>query len=47
LSVVLLGSIQLSHSKTIDAKVISFLSLRAKRSSVIKKLYNFDAWWTA
>jgi len=36
---VLFGSIISSHSKTINAKVVSFLRLTA----VIEKLYIFDA----
>ena len=32
-SVVLLGSIPLSHSKTINAKVVSFLNLHTERSN--------------
>jgi len=40
---VLFGSILLSHS---NAKVVSFLTykLNAVGLSLIKKLYNFDAW---
>ena len=39
---VVFGSILLSHSKTMNAKVISFPDLYTKCSN--KKLYNFDAW---
>jgi len=40
-SVVLFGSILLSHSKTINAKVVSFLNLYTKWRN--QNLYNFDA----
>jgi len=40
--VVLFGSLLLSHSKMINAKVISLPDLCTKRSN--QKLYNFDAW---
>jgi len=41
-SVVLFGSIILSHSKTINAKVISLPDLyNSLLNAVIKKLYNF------
>jgi len=39
--VMLFGSILLSHSKTINAKVISFLNLQYILKVVIKQLYNF------
>jgi len=39
---VLFGSILLSHSTTINAKVVGFLNPYI--NAVIKKLYNFDAW---
>jgi len=41
-SMVLFGSILLSHSKTVNAQVISFLILQYMLKVVIKKLYNFD-----
>jgi len=45
-SVVLFGSILLSHSETINAKVVCFPNLHPVINAVIKQLYNFDAWWT-
>jgi len=44
--VLLFDSIHVSHTKTINAKFVSFLNLYAVLNAVIKKLYNFDAWWT-
>jgi len=43
--VVLFGSIPLSHSKAIHAKVVSFFNLYTNALS--KQIYNFDAWWIA
>ena len=43
-SVVLFGSILLSHSETINAKVVCFPNLHPVINAVIKQLYNFDAW---
>jgi len=45
--VVLFDSVFLSHSKTTNVKVDSFLNLQYILSAVINKLCNFDAWWTA
>jgi len=45
--VLLFDSIHVSHTKTINGKFVSFLNLYAVLNALIKKLYNFDAWWTA
>jgi len=42
-SVMLFDSILLSHSKKVNAKVVSFLNLHRLLIAVIKKVYNFDA----